>query len=55
MQLRLDMVYAIFPLFFAVVLLRLLWSMGRLASARWRHELDVWAGNAPAETSGERQ
>ena len=52
MQLRLDYVYAVFPLFFAVILLRLLWSMGRLISARWRSELDVWAGNSPTDQAG---
>ena len=47
LQLRLDYVYAIYPLFFGIVLLRLLWSLYRLASSRWRDELDVWAGNLP--------
>ncbi len=47
MQLRLDWVYAIFPLFFAVVLARLAWSLRLLASRDWRRELQNWTGAAP--------
>jgi TRAP-type C4-dicarboxylate transport system permease small subunit len=44
LQLRLDWVYAIFPFFFLVVLLRLAASLRRLASAGWRDELRRWTG-----------
>lgn len=44
MLLRLDWVYAIFPFFFVVVLLRLAASLRRLASAQWRDELRRWTG-----------
>jgi TRAP-type C4-dicarboxylate transport system permease small subunit len=51
MQLRLDWVYAIFPLFFMVVLLRLAWSVRFLASTAWRDELLHWTGPAPERES----
>ena len=44
LQLRLDYVYAIFPLFFAVMILRLLMVVRNLAGAQWRAELARWAG-----------
>lgn len=44
MLLRLDYVYSIFPVFFAVVVIRMLFAVRRLLSKRWREELDHWAG-----------
>ncbi|MHB2165589.1 TRAP transporter small permease [Alsobacter sp. R-9] len=44
LQLRLDWVYAIYPLFFAVIVLRFAWSLRELVSPRWRAELDRWNG-----------
>jgi TRAP-type C4-dicarboxylate transport system permease small subunit len=49
MQLRLDWVYAIFPIFFSVVLLRLAWSLRILASKGWREELLHWTGPPPEQ------
>jgi TRAP-type C4-dicarboxylate transport system permease small subunit len=48
--LRLDFVYAIFPLFFMVVVLRLLLSIWRLLGRQWREELVRWGGAADGET-----
>lgn len=42
LQMRMDFVYAIFPIFMAVVLLRLAWTAWRLLSPRWREELADW-------------
>ncbi len=47
MQLRLDWVYSIFPLFFAVILIRLAWSLRQLASPSWKDELARWTGHDP--------
>ncbi len=44
LQLRLDWVYSIFPIFFAAVLLRMAVSLKRLVSSDWRTEVDHWAG-----------
>jgi len=46
---RLDVVYAVFPAFFVVVVIRLLASLARLAGARWRNELEAWGGAAADE------
>ena len=43
---RLDVVYAVFPAFFVVVVIRLLASLRRLAGASWRTELQAWGGAA---------
>jgi TRAP-type C4-dicarboxylate transport system permease small subunit len=51
MQLRLDWVYAVFPLFFAVVIIRLGLSIGRLAGSGWRDELAHWNSNAEGDAS----
>ena len=48
--LRLDFVYAIFPFFFAVIVLRLLLSMRRLLGREWHDELRSWGGGTEAET-----
>ena len=42
--LRLDFVYAVFPLFFLVVVIRMLMAVGRLSTSGWRNELAHWAG-----------
>jgi TRAP-type C4-dicarboxylate transport system permease small subunit len=42
LQMRMDFVYAIFPIFMAVALLRLAWTAWRLVSPRWREELADW-------------
>jgi TRAP-type C4-dicarboxylate transport system permease small subunit len=44
LQLRLDWVYAIFPLFFAVVLIRMASSVKSLLSADWPAEIVRWSG-----------
>jgi TRAP-type C4-dicarboxylate transport system permease small subunit len=44
MQIRLDWVYAIFPLFLLVAALRLGLSMARLLTTRWREEIARWNG-----------
>lgn len=46
---RLDFVYAIFPLFFAVIVLRLLLSMRRLLGRHWHNELQRWGGGTDGE------
>lgn len=43
--LRLDWVYAIFPAFFLVILLRLAVSLKALLSARWPDEVAHWSGS----------
>jgi len=47
LQLRLDFVYAIFPVFFIAILLRQLLSIRRLLSSGWRAEVDRWCGQGP--------
>lgn len=42
--LRLDFVYAIFPLFFLVIVVRMLVSIWRLLTRHWRSELQLWSG-----------
>lgn len=51
MQLRLDWVYAIFPLFFAVIIIRMLVSIRKLVSSEWRREVAEWSGEAPGDHS----
>jgi TRAP-type C4-dicarboxylate transport system permease small subunit len=41
--LRLDFVYAIFPIFIAVMVARMLFAVRRLMTASWRDELGHWA------------
>ena len=50
MLLRLDFVYAVFPIFFIVVVARMLLSIHRLLSKGWRDELDHWAGEQHSES-----
>jgi TRAP-type C4-dicarboxylate transport system permease small subunit len=44
LQLRLDWVYAVFPAFFLVILLRLGMVVRRLLGAGWRGEVGHWSG-----------
>ncbi|MEY4266562.1 MAG: hypothetical protein RIS90_1097 [Pseudomonadota bacterium] len=44
LELRLDFVYAIFPIFFMAIVVRQLLSLWRLLSPRWPAELARWAG-----------
>ncbi len=50
LQLRLDWVYAIFPIFFGVVLLRMAFSVKALLSREWPAEIAHWAGATEEET-----
>ncbi len=45
MQLRLDWVYAIFPLFFVVIIVRMLFAIRKLASRDWRQETAHWSSD----------
>jgi TRAP-type C4-dicarboxylate transport system permease small subunit len=47
LELRLDFVFAIFPAFFAAMLLRLMITIIRLAGPGWRGELARWSGEEP--------
>lgn len=49
LQLRLDFVYAIFPVFFMAILLRQLVCIRRLLSESWRTELGRWNGQSPED------
>jgi TRAP-type C4-dicarboxylate transport system permease small subunit len=49
MRLRLDVVYAVFPIFFAVIILRMLIALRRLLGREWRAELSAWSSEAPSE------
>lgn len=49
MQLRLDWVYAIFPLFFAAIVLRMLVAIRKLASSDWRQETSHWSSDQPQD------
>ena len=42
---RLDYVYAIFPAFFAIIALRLLFVLRRLTTGDWRSELEEWSAS----------
>lgn len=44
MLLRLDWVYAVFPAFFAIILLRFVIVLRRLVGADWRAEVAHWSG-----------
>lgn len=44
LQLRLDWAYSIFPFFFAVILVRMAFSVMTLVSSDWKAEVDHWAG-----------
>ena len=51
MQLRLDWVYSIYPLFFIVIVLRLAFTVRNLLSPHWQDELAEWTGSG--EEAGE--
>lgn len=44
LEMRLDFVYAIFPVFFTAIILRQLRTIWRLMSSRWKTELGDWTG-----------
>ena len=44
LQMRMDFVYAIFPIFFIAIVLRQVRSIWRLLSVHWKAELDAWTG-----------
>lgn len=48
LEMRLDFVYAVFPLFFIVIVVRQIITLWRLARAPWRAELEQW-GAPPDE------
>jgi TRAP-type C4-dicarboxylate transport system permease small subunit len=43
--LRLDFVYAALPLFFIVIVIRMLQSIAQLLRPAWRSELEAWGGS----------
>ena len=45
LEMRLDFVYAIFPIFFIAIVVRQLLSLWRLMSPRWQAELARWTGD----------
>ena len=50
LEMRLDFVYAIYPLFFIVIVLRQLTSIWHLLRAGWRDELPHWGASADEAT-----
>ena len=50
LEMRLDFVYAIFPIFFIAIVVRQLLSLWRLMSPRWTAELARWTGEDQRET-----
>ncbi len=49
MQLRLDWVYAVYPAFFIVVIIRFALSLRRLLSPHWQDELIRWDSSASGD------
>jgi TRAP-type C4-dicarboxylate transport system permease small subunit len=45
LEMRLDFVYAIFPIFFIAIVARQLLSLRRLMSSNWQAELARWTGD----------
>lgn len=45
LEMRLDFVYAIFPIFFIAIVVRQLLSLWRLMSSSWQDELARWTGD----------
>ena len=45
LEMRLDFVYAIFPIFFIAIVARQLLSLWRLMSSNWQAELARWTGD----------
>ena len=50
LEMRLDFVYAIFPIFFIAIVVRQLLSLWRLMSPRWQTELARWTGDDQRES-----
>lgn len=50
LQMRLDFVYAIFPIFFMAIVVRQLLSVRRLLSPRWPAELARWTGEGQRDS-----
>jgi TRAP-type C4-dicarboxylate transport system permease small subunit len=50
LEMRLDFVYAIFPIFFMAIVVRQLLSLWRLISPRWPAELARWTGDDQRES-----
>ncbi len=50
LEMRLDFVYAIFPIFFIAIVVRQVLSLWRLMSPRWRVELARWTGDDQRES-----
>ena len=51
LEMRLDFVYAIFPIFFIGIVVRQLLSLWRLMSPRWPAELARWTGDDREQAS----
>lgn len=49
LEMRLDFVYAIFPVFFAVIIIRLIASIAGLVGRNWRPEVTQWGGRTDKE------
>jgi len=49
LEMRLDFVYAIFPIFFIGIVVRQLLSLRRLMSSNWQAELSRWTGDEQRE------
>jgi len=49
LEMRLDFVYAIFPIFFIGIVVRQLLSLRRLMSSNWQAELARWTGDEQRE------
>jgi TRAP-type C4-dicarboxylate transport system permease small subunit len=50
LEMRLDFVYAIFPIFFIAIVARQLLSLRRLMSSNWQAELARWTGDDQRES-----
>jgi TRAP-type C4-dicarboxylate transport system permease small subunit len=50
LEMRLDFVYAIFPIFFIAIAVRQLLSLWRLMSPSWQAELARWTGDEQRES-----
>ena len=50
LEMRLDFVYAIFPIFFMAIVVRQLLSLWRLMSSSWQDELARWTGDDQRES-----
>ncbi len=51
LQLRLDVVYAIFPAFILIIVLRLCFTIAALAGPGWRDELSRWSAGPSEDAS----